>query len=157
MKCQDFLRILSSHGIIVIFFLPRNNLYELCSPVILIFLFLFHFLLFRAPPVAYGSSQARGRIRAVAASLCHSHSNVGSEPCLGPTPHLAATPDPPPTEWGQDWTHILMDTSWSFPLHHNRNSQPVNFERMPDLSLLGREARVLSCHCNLSHPLLCIH
>ena len=38
-------------------------------------LFLF---VFRATPVAYGSSQARGRIGAAAASLCHSHSSVGS-------------------------------------------------------------------------------
>ena len=32
---------------------------------------------FRAMPTAYGSSQARGRIRAVAAGLHHSHSNTG--------------------------------------------------------------------------------
>ena len=32
-------------------------------------------LLFRAVPKAYGGSQARGWIRATAASLCHSHSN----------------------------------------------------------------------------------
>ena len=30
----------------------------------------------------------------VAASLHHSHSNVGSEPHLQPTPQLTATPDP---------------------------------------------------------------
>ena len=40
--------------------------------------FFFFFLLFRAAPTAYGSSQARGRIRAVAVSLHHSHSNAGS-------------------------------------------------------------------------------
>ena len=34
------------------------------------FLFLLLFLLFRAAPVAYGVSQARGKIRATAASLC---------------------------------------------------------------------------------------
>ena len=33
---------------------------------------------FRAAPVAYGSSQARGQIGAAAASLYHSHSNAGS-------------------------------------------------------------------------------
>ena len=49
-------------------------------------LFLSFFLLFRAAPKAYGSSQARSRIRDVAASLCHSHSNAGSEPHLQPTP-----------------------------------------------------------------------
>ena len=55
--------------------------------------------LFRA--MAYGSSQARGQIGATAASLYHSHSNVGSEPCLQPTPQLTATPGPWPTEGGQ--------------------------------------------------------
>ena len=41
-------------------------------------------LLFRAAPEAYGSSQARGQIRVVAAghSHSHSHSNMGSELCL---------------------------------------------------------------------------
>ena len=39
----------------------------------------FFFLLFRATPVAYGGSQARGPIGAPAASLHHSHGNVGSE------------------------------------------------------------------------------
>ena len=46
------------------------------------FFFFFFFCLFRAFPMAYGDSQARGRIGAVAASLYHSHTNVGSEPCL---------------------------------------------------------------------------
>ena len=35
--------------------------------------------LFRAAPMAYGNSQARGQIGAVAAGLCHSHSKVGSK------------------------------------------------------------------------------
>ena len=47
------------------------------------------------------SSQARGPIRAVAAGLCHSHSNARSESRLQPTPQLMATPDPYPTEGGQ--------------------------------------------------------
>ena len=44
--------------------------------IIYLFIYLFiYFLLFRAkPPMAYGGSQARGRIRATAASLRHSHS-----------------------------------------------------------------------------------
>ena len=49
------------------------------------FLF-FVFCLFRAALVACGGSQAKGQIGAVAASLCHSHSNAGSEPQLQPTP-----------------------------------------------------------------------
>ena len=47
-----------------------------------------------AAPAAYGGSQARGRIRAVAAGLCHSHSNARSKTCLRPTPQLTATLDP---------------------------------------------------------------
>ena len=63
-------------------------------PASFYFLFLFinyyyyylFFCLFRAIPMAYGGSQARGLIRAVAASPHYSHSNVRSEPCLQPTP-----------------------------------------------------------------------
>ena len=51
-------------------------------------------MLLRATPAAYGSSRARGQIRAVAASLHHSHSNLGPKPGLRPTPQLTATPDP---------------------------------------------------------------
>ena len=40
------------------------------------------FFLFRAAPMAYGGSQARGLMGATAASLRHSHSNARSEPCL---------------------------------------------------------------------------
>ena len=54
----------------------------------------FFFCLFRATPTAHGGSQARGRIGAVATSLCHSHSNAGSQPCLRPTQQLTATPHP---------------------------------------------------------------
>ena len=52
------------------------------------FLLLLHF---RAKPAAYGVSQARGSIQAVAAVLQHSHSNTGSELRLRPTPKLMAT------------------------------------------------------------------
>ena len=56
--------------------------------------FLHHLPLFRAAPVAYGSSWARGQIGAAAASLHHSHSNTRSEPCLQPTPQFRAMLDP---------------------------------------------------------------
>ena len=46
-----------------------------------------------AAPAAYGGSQARGLIGAVATGLRQSHSNTGSEPRLQPTPQLTATPD----------------------------------------------------------------
>ena len=59
------------------------------------FKYLFFFLsLFRAPPAAYGGSQARGRIGDVAAGLHHSHSNARSRPHLQPIPQLMAMPDP---------------------------------------------------------------
>ena len=49
---------------------------------------------FRAIPAAHGSFQARGQIQAAAASLHHSHSKVGSELHLQPTPQLTEIPDP---------------------------------------------------------------
>ena len=58
--------------------------------------FFFFFGLFAiswAAPTAYGGSQARGPIGAVATGLHQSHSNTGSEPHLQPTPQLTATPD----------------------------------------------------------------
>ena len=54
-----------------------------------------------AAPAAYGGSQARGQIRAVATSLCHSHSNVGSEPHVPPTLQVTVMLDPQPAEQGQ--------------------------------------------------------
>ena len=53
------------------------------------------FFLFKATGTAYGSSQAQGQIRAIAAGLCHSHINVvGSELYPRPIPQLMAMPDP---------------------------------------------------------------
>ena len=75
----------------------------------LLYLFLFFFLFFFfvflsfvvvivvaiswATPAAYGGSQSKDLIRAVAAGLHRSHSNTGSEPRLRPTPQLRAMPD----------------------------------------------------------------
>ena len=57
--------------------------------------FLFGLFAFsRVAPMAYGGSQARDLIGAVATSLRQSHSNSGSESCLRPTPQLTATLDP---------------------------------------------------------------
>ena len=65
------------------------------------FFFLFFFVFFVvvvaiswAAPAAYGGSQARGLIEAVATGLHYSHSNSGAEPHLQPTPQLPAMPDP---------------------------------------------------------------
>ena len=57
-------------------------------------IFFFFFRLFDiswAAPAASGGSQARGLIRAIAASLCYSHSDARSKPRLQPTPQLTAT------------------------------------------------------------------
>ena len=54
---------------------------------------LFFFFISWAAPAAYGGSQARGPIGAVAAGLRQSHSNEGSEPHLRPTSQLTAMPD----------------------------------------------------------------
>ena len=56
--------------------------------------FFVYLFVFRAAPMAYGGSQARGHIGATAASLFHSHRKARSEPCLQPTPQLMAMPDP---------------------------------------------------------------
>ena len=50
--------------------------------------FILIFIFFRAKPMAYGSSQARGQIRAAGASLRHSHSNARPKLHLQPTPQL---------------------------------------------------------------------
>ena len=77
---------------------------------ICLFIYLFIFVFSRATPAAYGGSQARSLIRGVAAGLCHSHSNAGSEWCLRPTPQLMATLDP--TEQGQG-SNLRSHGSWS--------------------------------------------
>ena len=73
----------------------------LCS-IFSFFLFLsfslfFSSFSFMTAPIAYGSSQARGQIRAAVVSLpyshSHSHSHTRSNPHLQPTLQLLATPD----------------------------------------------------------------
>ena len=73
--------------------------------------FLFCFCLFRAAPMAYRGYQAKGPIRAVATSLCHSHSNLGSKPHLWPTPQLMTILNSQPPELAMDQIHVLKDTS----------------------------------------------
>ena len=67
--------------------------------------------------MAYGGSQARGPVGAVADGLHHSHSNVRSELHLRPTPSPKATPDPQTTEQGQGSNlcpHVLFFFSFFF-------------------------------------------
>ena len=47
-----------------------------------------------AAPTAFGTSQARDGIGAIAAGLNHNYSNAGSKPHLQPMPQLAAMSDP---------------------------------------------------------------
>ena len=61
--------------------------------IIIIIIIILSLLFLWAAPAAYGGSQARSWIRAVATGLRQSHSNSGSEPRLQPTPQLMATPD----------------------------------------------------------------
>ena len=46
------------------------------------FIYFLFFVFSRATPMAYGSSQARGRIGTVTTSIHQSHSNMGSKPHL---------------------------------------------------------------------------
>ena len=71
----------------------------------------FFFCLFRTAPSACGSAQVRGQVRATAASLHHSHSNMGSKPGPQPMPQLTATQILNPLSKAKDRTHILMDSS----------------------------------------------
>ena len=73
--------------------------------------YIYIFSLFRAALTAYGSSQASGWIRAVAAGLHHSYSNARSQSHLWPIPELKATLDRTlnPLNEARDWTCILMD------------------------------------------------
>ena len=94
-----------------------------------LFYFIYFFIYFRAEPTVYGGSQARDQIRATAASLGHSHNNMESKLCLGPTPQLMATPDTQPTKQGQGlnpYPHRYQ--SDSFPLSYNRNSFPISLD-----------------------------
>ena len=74
----------------------KLNTYSLVeSSATLYYLFIyFNFLLFRAAPVVYGGSLARGPIGDAAAGLHRGHSNSRSKLCLQPTPQLMAMRDP---------------------------------------------------------------
>ena len=86
-----------------------NLLYPKRAPEF--YYYYYYFGSFRAAPVAYGDSQARGWIGAATAGLHRSHSNVGAKPRLWPTPQLTAMPDPSPTSEAGYRTCILMDAS----------------------------------------------
>ena len=82
------------------------------SQVLFFVCFCFGFgLLFRATPAAYGGSQARSLIGAVATGLPHSHSNSGSELRLQPAPHSWQCWILNPLSKARDRTCILTDAS----------------------------------------------
>ena len=91
-------------------FLDFSSFRFLCLPALWFFFFFYLFVLFRATPVAYGGSQVRGLIRAVAVGLRQSHSNARSEPHLQSTPQLMARILNPLSKV-RDQTCILMDAS----------------------------------------------
>ena len=63
--------------------------------------------------MAYGSSQAKGRIAAAAAGLYHSHSNAGFEMHLQLHHSLQQCWILNPLSKARDLIHVLMDTSSS--------------------------------------------
>ena len=85
--------------------------YSQCGFPFLSSSFFFFFLHFRAAPAAYGGSKARGGSRATAAGLHHSHSNLGSEPCLQPN-SSSQYGTPSPRSKARDQTYILRDPAW---------------------------------------------
>ena len=84
----------------------------------------FFFLLFRALFVAYGCSQARGWIEAIAAGLRHSHSNIRSEPCLQPTPRFWKCWILNPLGKARDRTHNFM-VSGQIHFHCTTTRTPI--------------------------------
>ena len=72
----------------------------------------FFFLLFKATLAACGSFQARGQIRATAATLHHSHSHAGSGSICNLHHTLWQCWIPDPLSEARDQAQIHMDTSW---------------------------------------------
>ena len=102
------INILSVHFIAYLRVLPPKNAFLKSSFIYFIKKIFFVFGLFRAALVAYGGSQAGGRIGAGAASHrhshSHSHSNEGSELYLRPTPQLTQCQILNPLSQARDWT-----------------------------------------------------
>ena len=69
-------------------------------------------MLFRAAPVPYGGSQAWRQIGPTAASLHHSHSNVGSLSCVCDLYHSWQHQILNPIREARDRTCNLMVPSW---------------------------------------------
>ena len=72
----------------------------------------FIFFLFRAASTAYGSSQARDQLRAAATSQHHNHHTPDLRPICDLHHSSQQRQILNLLSKVQDWTHILMDTSW---------------------------------------------
>ena len=99
---------------------------------------------FRSFRMAYESPQARGRIGAIAVGLCHSHSNIGSEPCLQPTPRSWHCRILNPLSKARDRTGVLMDTS--------RIGFCCAMTGTPKVIFDGRLWLEILCHPLICHP-----
>ena len=105
-------------------------LYSIVTQAYILFLFLFFFA-FRATPMAFRGSQAKGRIRTIAAGLHHSYNSTRSKPCLWPTPQLTVMDNTRSSTWVKP--RIEPATSWllvgfvSFLLRHKGNSSTLFF------------------------------
>ena len=112
--------------------LSLNYLNILPVAILQSILFFFSPCLFRAVPLAYGGSQARGRIEVAAShSHSHSHSNARSKPLLQPIPQLTPTPNPQLLSEVRDWT--CMDTS-QINFHWAMTGTPVvHFKVLNDI------------------------
>ena len=87
--------------------------------------------------MAYGDYQARGQIGAVAASLCHSHSNARSKPHLSSTPQLTQHQILNPLSKAGDRTHNLMVLSWiRFRCATMVTPQNFNFKNLLKLNFM---------------------
>ena len=118
---------------------------------------LFCFLLFRPFTAAYERSQPRGRIRAVAAGLHHSHINARSKP--GPNLHHSSRQHRilNPLIEARDQTHILMDISWLCNLLSLKSSLSLSGDALCKVRLRARLAggTIKVCgavHCSMVTP-----
>ena len=92
-----------------------------------------------------------GQIVAAAAGLHQSHSKVGSEPRLWPTPQLMAMPDPHPIEWGQahiSWILVGFTNRWA------TKGTPISRYLSCSLSSLDCVGVCQAFHCQVKSPLL---
>ena len=82
-------------------------------------------------PKTYGSSQARGQIRAVAAGLLHSHGNARSDLCHSSQHHWIWIRNP--LSKARDQTCVLMDTG-GVRFHCTTMGIPISIKLLKNIS-----------------------